>query len=393
MQGHIRQRGDAWELRAYVGRDPVTHRKKYLTRTFRGGKRAVNEALAQFVTEVGGGTHAAQDATVGDLVRRWFEMAKADLSPTTVRGYARSIETYIIPILGTVPLARLRTAQLDQFYAKLRQSGARKGGPLSPASVRQVHAVVRRALTQGVKWGWIASNPAILASPPKVRRQQLDLPEPADVMKLLSNAEEADPGMGCFLRLAVTTGARRGELCGLRWKRVDLENCTIVIERSVVEAERGRIIEKDTKTHASRKISLDPVTVKSLVAHRARAAEACLQVGAPFSKSAFVFSSAADGTLPWEPSAISKSMSRLRDKAGLGYFRLHDLRHFAATRMLAGGVPVRTVSGRLGHANAVTTLGVYAHFVEASDKDAAEVLGNLLDGRSVEKPGPRKAPG
>ncbi len=393
MRGHIRQRGDAWELRAYVGRDPVTRRKKYLTRTFRGGSRAAKEALAHFVTEVGGGTHAAQDATVADLVTQWFEMAKADLSPTTARGYARNIETHIIPILGSVPLARLRTAQLDQFYAKLRESGARNGGPLSPASVRQVHAVVRRALTQGVKWGWISSNPAILASPPKVRRQQLDLPEPTDVVKLLSRAETADPDMGCFLRLAVTTGARRGELCGLRWKHVDLETGSVLIERSVVEAERGRIIEKDTKTHASRKISLDPVTVKSLAARRARAAEACLQVGVPFSKSGFVFSSVADGTRPWEPSAVSKHMSRLRDTAGLGYFRLHDLRHFAATRMLAGGVPVRTVSGRLGHANAVTTFGVYAHFVEASDKDAAEVLGNLLDSASFEKPGPRKARG
>ncbi len=378
MQGHVRQRGDAWELRAFVGRDPVTQRKKYLTRTFRGGKRGANEALAKFVTEVGGGGHSAQDATVADLIRQWFEMAKPDLSPTTVRGYARNIETFILPALGPIPLARLKTSQLDQYYAKLRDQGGKGGTPLAPASVRQVHAILRRALTQGVRWGWITSNPAAFASPPKVRRQQLQLPEPNDVIKLIETAESRDLDMGCFLRLAVTTGARRGELCGLRWNDIDFKTQSLTISRSVVEGEHGAIIEKDTKTHSSRQIALDSVSFKTLVARRARATEVGLNVGISLAKNAFVFSNAADSLRPWEPSAVSKEFNQIRQLAGLDSFRLHDLRHFAATRLLAAGISVRTVSGRLGHSNAATTLGVYAHFVEASDRDAAEKLGAIL---------------
>lgn len=127
IRGHLRQRGEAWELRAYAGVDPITNRQKYVTRTFRGGKREAEEALARLVTEVSGGSHAAQDTTIGDLLREWLALAKPELSPSTARGYDWIITTYIFPTLEKVPLARLKTSQLDRFYAKLRDEGARTG--------------------------------------------------------------------------------------------------------------------------------------------------------------------------------------------------------------------------------------------------------------------------
>ena len=169
MKGHVRRRGNSWELRAYVGVDPTTNRAKYLTRTFRGGKREADEALARFVTEVSGGGHAAKDTTLSGLIRRWLGLVRDDLSPSTVRGYERIIRCYIDPDIGRVSLAKLRTDQLDRFYSKLRDEGGQDGGPLSPATVRQTHAVIRRALNQAMRWGWIATNPASLARPPRVR--------------------------------------------------------------------------------------------------------------------------------------------------------------------------------------------------------------------------------
>src|SRR5579862_6993866 len=123
MRGHIRKRGNAWELRAYAGVDPVSNRQKYVTRTFRGGKREAEEALARFVTEVSGGGHAAQDATVSDLIEQWLDLAKPELSPTTIRGYGWIVKAYITPRIGKLPLAKLRTAQLDRYYAQLREKG------------------------------------------------------------------------------------------------------------------------------------------------------------------------------------------------------------------------------------------------------------------------------
>jgi len=158
VRGHMRRRGDSWELRAYAGPDPVSGRQKYVTRTFRGTKRDAEDALARFVVEVSGGGHAPHDATLDDLITQWWELAQGELSSTTLRGYLTVVKTHISPHLGavplatlkTVPLAKLKTARLDPFYADLRDHGGREGRPLAPATVRQAHAVIRRALQQAV---------------------------------------------------------------------------------------------------------------------------------------------------------------------------------------------------------------------------------------------------
>jgi integrase len=378
MKGHVRRRGNSWELRAYVGADPTTGRAKYLTRTFRGGKREADEALARFVTEVSGGGHAAKDTTLSDLIRRWLDLVREDLSPSTVRGYERIIRCYIEPDIGRVSLAKLRTDQLDRFYSKLRDEGGQNGGPLSPATVRQAHAVIRRALNQAMRWGWIAANPASLARPPRVRTQTLNPPEPAEVLRLIAEAEHADPDLACFVLLAATTGARRGELCALRWSDLDKKTGALTIARSIVETQGSKLIEKDTKTHSSRRIALDSGSTAALTAQRSRCQRRAETCGVRLAESAHIFSVDPAGERPWVPNEVTKRFIGVRRSVGLDSVRLHDLRHFTATRLLSEGVPVRTVSGRLGHANAATTLGVYAHFVEESDRDAAEKIGSIL---------------
>lgn len=92
----------------------------------------------------------------------------------------------------------------------------------------------------------------------------------------------------------------------------------------------------------------------------------------------FVFSNAADASAPWFPDSVSRSFKRLCEKEGVPDVRLHDLRHFVATQLLSAGVDVRTVAGRLGHRNAATTLNVYAHFVEQTDRNAADVIGGII---------------
>jgi integrase len=379
MRGHMRQRGDAWELRAYVGRDPVMGREKYKTLTFQGGKRAAEAELARFVTEVSGGGHGAGDTTLAELIQRWLELVQDDLSPSTVRGYGRIIRCYIDPAVGKIHLNKLRTDQLDRFYAHLRESGGADGSPLSPATVRQTHAVIRRALNQAHRWGWISSNPAALASPPRVRTRPVNPPDPSQVLELIDEAERLDPDMACFLLLAATTGARRGELCALRWTDVDLELGTVVIARSLVEGRGSVLIEKDTKTHSSRRVALDRTSIRELERHEDRCQQRAAACGSALRKSAHVFSLDPGGHRPWVPNEVTKRFIRIRKSVGLESVRLHDLRHFTATRLLAEGVPVRTVSGRLGHANAATTLGVYAHFLAESDRDAAATIGLVLD--------------
>ncbi len=380
MRGHLRKRGNAWELRAFAGRDPVSGRKIYRTRTYRGGKREAEDALSRLVLEVSGGGRAARDATVCTLVREWLELAKADLSPSTVRGYENCFKRYIQPTIGDVPLERLGVAQLDRLYALLRTDKGPTGRPLATATIRQAHAILRRALQQGVKWGWIDSNPAALASPPRVRNRPVEPPDPTVVSRLIAEAGDDNPDMAAFLQLAATTGARRGELCGLHWDAVDLARGTVTISRSIVEDSEGRHVEKDTKTHSVRRVALDRTSVEALRAHHDRCRRRSEDCGVHLADDAYVFSKAPDSSMPWQPNDVTHQFIQLRNRLGLTTVRLHDLRHFAATRLLAAGIPVRTVSGRLGHANAATTLVVYAHFLAESDRDAANTIEEILRG-------------
>lgn len=378
MQGFMRQRGDAWELRVYVGLDPVTGRKRYASKTVRGGKRVAQRALSAMVAEADKGALSRTNATVGELLERWFDQAKEEFSPKTVRETRGVLDRYLLPGLGQTSLAKLRADHLDQFYRGLRDGSRNHGRPLAPATIRRVHGILRRALTQGVHWGWLAVNPAAAASPPRVPLADITPPAPAEVARVFTLAQESDPDLATFVVLAAATGARRSEVLALRWSDVDLAAGVIAIKRGIVLGPDG-LVEKDTKTHQSRTVSLDPTTRAVVEQHRERALERARLCGFGLPPDGLLFSRSIDGSQPWFPDSVSRSFQRLAQKAGLKGARLHDLRHYVATRLLTSGVDVRTVAGRLGHRNPSTTLNVYAAFVAESDREAANLLGRLFD--------------
>ena len=187
-----------------------------------------------------------------------------------------------------------------------------------------------------------------------------------------------DPAFGCFIRLAAATGARRGELCGLRWSDIDLKARSVRIDSAVISTTETGVLEQDTKTHNARTVTLDPKTVAELRSHRARMQARASDTGCELGADGFVFSHEADGARCWRPDNVSTKWDRQRDRIGLAGVRLHDLRHFQATMLLRAGVPVKNVSKRLGHRNAATTFNVYAQYIEGDDHTAADVIGQLL---------------
>lgn len=182
----------------------------------------------------------------------------------------------------------------------------------------------------------------------------------------------------CLLRTAAATGARRGEVVGLRESRLDLVAGTVLIDRTVVEV-GADLVEKDTKTHQARRVSIDVGTVATLRRHLLASKERALAGGITRALDPYVFSTAVDGSTPVTPASVTADFRRLAKVHAPGV-RLHDLRHFSATQLLAGGVPVKTVSARLGHGSAAMTLDVYAHHLPQADQPAADMLGALLDG-------------
>jgi integrase len=213
---------------------------------------------------------------------------------------------------------------------------------------------------------------------PRRRTSEIQPPSPAVIRSLLDTAMERDSITGTLLFVAARTGMRRGELCGLKWGDVDLARSRIVVSRAVAVVPDGTT-EKYTKTHASRRIALDIANVAMLERHRERAEDWATSEGARLGSTSFVFSRTIDGQRPLHPDNVTAAFRGVCERQRVTGVRLHDLRHAHATQLLAAGVPVRTVSGRLGHANAMTALNVCAHALEESDERAAQVIGEILD--------------
>jgi integrase len=375
VRGSVREIGAGrWELRVPLAPDPVTGRRRQRSVTFRGSKREANRKLATLVADADAGRGQGTRATLSELLDPWWEHKQPHLSPTTAREYKRLIDQRLRPDLGSRRLDAITAAVLDGYYLRLQ-----KDRGLAPSSIRQFHAVLRGALGQAVKWGWLPSNPARDATLPKARRKEIDPPPPGKVRELLRLAEEHSMEFGMLVRLSALLGTRRGELCGLRWRDVDFDNARVTIRTGIVDV-AGTLVEKDTKTHAARPISIDLGTVLLLQDYRAKVDARAELCDMPLVSDAFVLSEWPDGSKPYRPDKATLVFRSLRAKADLDDARLHDLRHFVATQMIGAGHDIRTVAGRLGHAQPSTTLNIYSAFLHERDRAAADDLGRLLEG-------------
>jgi integrase len=380
----IRKRRDGLQVQVYAGRDSLTGRKRYVSQQVAGQTKAsmreAKQVEARLLAEVGAGQQrAARSKTVAELIERWLEWRQSvrPISPTTIATYRGYLDRSILPALGKLPVGRLDAATLDAFYAQLRKQGGKGGRPMAASSVRQVHAILSGALSRAVVWGWISQNPARLATPPSVEKADVAPPAADEAARLLNVAQHEDAELGLFLRLAVVLGARRGELCALRWSDVDLQRGEVLIAGGVVRVHGQPLLDKPTKTHAKRRVAIGAGTLELLRVHRLAQAKDALACGAALHADAYVFSHVPDGTAPINPDGISHRFHRLAQRLGITC-RLHDLRHFMVTQLVAGGVDWRTVAGRAGHADGHMTLGTYAHFQQAQDRHAAEFMDELL---------------
>jgi integrase len=381
MRGSMREyqgRPGVWRLKVVDGYD-AAGRPHQLTKTFKGTKRQAESALATFVHEVeSGNAPVGGDTTVAQLLDRWMEHQQGRLSPTTMRGYADKIRR-INPALGRIRLSKLTVQDLDRTYRAWSAEG------LAPATVRAYHAVLSSAFNQAVRWGVIPRAVTDRASPPTVRTKAPITVGSDLVSRLIAAAEGDDPILATAIALGALTGARRGELCGLRWSDLDRSQATLWIRRAAKNGPDYELVIGPTKTHAERKISLDSVALEVLDAHRRWVEARAVTFSVALATDPYLLSLDPAGAKPMKPNSLGQAFRRLCNREGVTGVRLHDLRHFNATMMIGAGLDARTVASRLGHANPSITLRVYAGALEARDRQAAEVLGALLDRRAPAK--------
>ncbi len=386
MRGYVVKKGNQYYAVIYEGLDPTTGKER--RRWHPGGplKRDAERLVNDLVKRKDDGTYRGPDRlTLGEyLTQRWLPGQVSQLSPSTFDSYRRNIDLHVVPRIGGVPLQKLAAEDLDGLYAALSTAGGRrdgKPGGLSPKSVRIVHSILHKALSDARRKGTLTRNVAEVADAPKARsaakRPEIKVWTPEELRAFLALVAENRHHAAWFL--ASHTGMRRGEVLGLRWGDVDLDARRLSVRQAVILVAYKLTI-SDVKTdNGRRSIDLDERTIAMLRTWRKGQLEERMLVGpAAYQDNDLVFARP-DGT-PINPDAFSQSFDRIVARSPLPRLRLHDLRHTHASILLKAGVPVKVVSERLGHANPAFTITVYQHIIPGMQADAASVFSDLVAG-------------
>lgn len=367
MKGHVRERGKGNWYAVLSTRDPGTGKRKVQWRSLPGckGKREAQQECARILTEMQSAGYIAPDkTTVAQFLERWLAHIKTQVGTATFRRYCQHARNTIIPALGAVRLSKLRPEQISEFYSKALEGGRQDGeaGGLSPRTVAQVHVMLKQALAQAATWRAISHNPAALVKPPKVQRKEMRTLDTDATAKMLDAAR----GASLFIPvlLGVLCGLRRGEICALRWRSVDLDNGQLAVVTSV--SQDG--IEKETKSGRGRLIALSAMVVIELRRYRTQQAEQLLRFGVRLTDDHHVFAKV-DGA-PYWPGRLTRSFKTFMREHQLPEIRLHDLRHSHATHLLAAGVHPKIAQERLGHSSIAITMDTYSHAMPNMQADA-----------------------
>ncbi len=360
-----------WEGRYTAGHGPDTGKAIY--RNVLGRTQAeVREKLKAAIGEAQG-LDAAKTGkyTVGQWMDVWYEnYAKIKVRPSSHQTYRGYIENHIKPNIGSMPLNKLSSLELQKFYKKLLNRGRvtrleAKNQPkgLSPKTVRNIHQILESAMKLAQEQKLIIKDPTAGCALPKVEKKEMKTLPVEQLASFLREARES--GVFELYYLDLATGLRRGEPLGLKWTDIDLEKGELQVKRQVVRIE-GKIVEAPLKTkNAYRTLPLAEDVTAILKQQRKKAGN-----------SPWVFPSPNGG--PISPDSVLRKLHGVLKRAGLPRVRFHDLRHTFAMLALQNGVDIKTVSGMLGHFSAGFTLDTYAHVTTAAQKEAARTMEKVL---------------
>lgn len=323
------------------------------------------------------------DLTVRECLVRWLESQDGAVKASTLASYRHSVSNYLVPNVGDLSLGGLGTPEIEALSKQLLANGGLRSGkgskPLSSKTVRNHLGVLGTALRFAERRQWIASNPMSgVTKPSAKRKKQMSVWNAEEVSDFLRGVESHQ--MATLFHLALYTGARRGELLGLRWEDLDLGRLRMAVRQTLLTGGGGLYFDTP-KSHEARTVDLDPHTVTRLAGWRVQQEQAPARATPP----TLVFTRP-DGS-PMHPDWVSKSFGKAVERSECRRITFHEMRHTHASLLLLSGVPVHVVSQRLGHADVGFTLKVYSHVLPGMQADAASAFASLIDGAA---PGGRK---
>ncbi|HEY4189340.1 MAG TPA: tyrosine-type recombinase/integrase [Candidatus Limnocylindrales bacterium] len=325
--------------------------------------------------------------TLGEYLAGWIERHRDQVRPSTWRTAELYVRVYLTPALGRIPLGRLTAADVERALASFVRSGRpiaagdpRPPRPVSPVTAGHVRAILRAALGDAARAGLVGRNVAADAKPPHVPHRPIAYLSSEEVGRLLDVT--ADDPLGPLYAIAASTGLRRGELVALRWTDVDLAAGTLTVSRSIARNDAGGWSAAETKSARSRRtLPLGSMTRHAFERQRRRQAAAKLAAGSTWQDRAGLVFTDAVGR-PVLPEHVSHAFDGARTRAGLPTATLHQLRHTAATMLLAEGIPLAVISEWLGHSGIGVTIAHYAAVVPALHRQAADALDRALGSRA-----------
>ncbi|MEQ2456026.1 tyrosine-type recombinase/integrase [Flavonifractor hominis] len=303
---------------------------------------------------------------------KWLDVyMTGTVRESTLDGYRRDMDNHVKPYLGEKSLLRITPADLSGLYQMLLKCGrvGRKkasGFGLSPTTVHGIHTTLHHALRTATEEGLLPANPADGVTPPKVIKRAKGILN-NDQLNTFKAAIQKDWVWRDFFLTELTTGLRRGELCGLRWSDFDEEAGTLKVCRTIHARKGGGVEAGSTKTYAGTRTILLPSSTARLLRERKKSA-----------LTEWIFPNPLCPEHPVSPGSAYRRLKGLLEKAGLPDLRFHDLRHTFATHALASGVDAKTLSSILGHTKASFTLDTYTHVTGDMHRNAAEIVGGFM---------------
>ena len=369
--GMVRKREDGrWEGRIVIGHkengDPIF---RYI---YADTQKALTAKLRQNITAYQGVDLTEEcRMTLSEWLDRWLEQMVAILRPSTLEHYRSDMEHHVKPYLGQKKLTQITASDLRKLYDDLKKQGRVHPRPgqsrgLSTTTVHGIHTTLHHALKSAVDQRLLPHNPADHVEPPKVAHKSMTILNEEQMDTFLA-AVEQDSIWKDFFYTELTTGLRRGELCGLMWADFDEAAGTLAVRRTIHIEKGGRLVAGATKTGRGTRNILLPASTAQLLSERKK-----------HSWSEWIFPNPLKPESPTNPRSAYGHLKALLDSAGLPNIRFHDLRHTFATHALASGVDAKTLSGILGHTKASFTLDTYTHVTGDMQRTAAEIVGDFM---------------
>ncbi|MER7539570.1 site-specific integrase [Streptomyces sp. NPDC097704] len=367
--GTITQRKDGrFQAAVYVLQPDGTRARKFAYGKTWAECDAKRRAL---LDKVASGTPVpTRSAKLSEWLAYWLDsVVKPRRKLSTYDKYEAHVRLYLSPMLGTKRLESLSVPDIRRFLLQLEKK-------TTAATAKESHRVLRTALSAACREELIVRNVAKLVEPPRAAARELSPWTLDETLDFLAAARK-DPLYAAFV-LAIAMGLRRGEIVGLRWQDVDLENRVLLV-RQQVQRRRGVLYNDETKGRRSRVIPLPAMCLAPLRWHRMRQKATYEAAGTEWTTAGYVF--ATRSGRPVEPRNVHRSFVRVSEDAGLRPIRLHDARHGCATLLTAAGVAPRVVMEILGHSQISLTMDVYTHVVQDTQREAISHMDRLLKRR------------